>query len=374
MFYQKKEKKEIKFCLILVLMFIMLDWMWNDVHHYSYVMHSQEIANDENHKVDITHKMNPVFANSSGIDNIALITMVKDEEDIIFENLVWHFCVGFRKFVIVDNNSSDQTKILIEKFAKLTKDKAVVFIIDDPVFPYIQNRIMTGAYHFASSIWPEIEWVFPVDADEFWYTEKDLTQILKNVPEESTAISVLRSEHYADAGFYNFSPDEPFYVRIPYRVNKLSEKYFKVAIRAGNSSIKISMGNHKISYKDKSRFARLLNNSDTLAQKFGLPAKIRYASGNMLGLHMTEYHVRSVEHTHRKLYNGMRAVKEGQQKKMVHQESGPLWRSYAQDLEKYGSDAAKVRFEKSFIVPEESVYDPLPVDEAMKLFYEILEK
>lgn len=44
--------------------------------------------------------------------------MVKDEEDVIFENLVWHFCVGFRKFIIVDNNSTDKTRILIEKFQK----------------------------------------------------------------------------------------------------------------------------------------------------------------------------------------------------------------------------------------------------------------
>jgi len=68
-----------------------------------------------------------------GIKNIALITMIKDEDDVIYDNLVWHFCIGFRKFVIIDNNSTDNTRLLVEKFKKQVASNANVVIIDDPI-------------------------------------------------------------------------------------------------------------------------------------------------------------------------------------------------------------------------------------------------
>ena len=54
--------------------------------------------------------------------------MVKNEEDIIFENLVWHFATGFRKFIIVDNMSTDQTRNKIQEFSQLVKNHAQVLI------------------------------------------------------------------------------------------------------------------------------------------------------------------------------------------------------------------------------------------------------
>lgn len=98
-------------------------------------------------------KIIPIF-NSKGIEDIVLISMVKNEEDIIFENLVWHYAIGFRKFIIIDNNSTDNTKSIIEKFAALTEKKAIVFLINDKIFEHIQTRIITGSYLFAKSVWP----------------------------------------------------------------------------------------------------------------------------------------------------------------------------------------------------------------------------
>ncbi|MGI4775503.1 MAG: hypothetical protein ACRYE9_00995, partial [Janthinobacterium lividum] len=46
--------------------------------------------------IDYSINHQPIF-NSEGINNIALVMMTKDEEDIIYQNLVWHFSLGFRK-------------------------------------------------------------------------------------------------------------------------------------------------------------------------------------------------------------------------------------------------------------------------------------
>lgn len=66
-----------------------------------------------------------------GIDRIALISMVKDEDDIIYENLVCHFCIGFHKFIIIDNISTDKTRF-IERFRDQVVEKATEIIVDDP--------------------------------------------------------------------------------------------------------------------------------------------------------------------------------------------------------------------------------------------------
>ena len=98
--------------------------------------------------------------------------MIKDEDDIIYENLAWHFAVGFRKFILIDNNSSDNTRNLIQKFINETKELATVILIHDPIEEHNQYKLMTAAYRMSHEIWPEAEWIFPVDADEFWIFSK----------------------------------------------------------------------------------------------------------------------------------------------------------------------------------------------------------
>ena len=44
--------------------------------------------------------------------------MVKDEDDIIYENLIWHFCIGFPKFIIVDDTDRIAEKKLLNELAK----------------------------------------------------------------------------------------------------------------------------------------------------------------------------------------------------------------------------------------------------------------
>ncbi len=153
-----------------------------------------------------------------GIENIALVTMVKDEEDIIYENLVWHFCVGFRKFVIVDNNSTDKTLSLIHKFKKETEGKAIVIIMEDPIREYIQSRIISAGLKTVNAIWPEVEWVFPLDADEFVYTNRQLDKILVEVPNNKDALVICRYEYFPTNSAVTIS-DFPgkFYDNIKYR-------------------------------------------------------------------------------------------------------------------------------------------------------------
>lgn len=325
---------------------------------------NQELTNQQNKTVDISKKFKPVF-NQQGIEEIALISMVKDEADIIFENLVWHFCLGFRKFIIIDNLSTDKTAELIQKFARLAKDNAKVLLISDPIVEHIQSRIMTGAYQLASSIWPEVEWIFPVDADEFWLVEQDLSTILKQIPLKYQALSVMRADHLPTKDYCNYQ-NQPFYISIPNRMNNLNNSWaYKSAVRAGNNNLVISQGNHTVFPSESSSKGWLIEGKDP---------KYEIASGNLFGIHMTEYHMRSIAQTHSKLSNGMKANFAAKKKDYITQGAGSHWDQYQAELEQYGNEAAKIRFESLFQSPDNLVNDPLPVDRAIKLFEEIINK
>jgi hypothetical protein len=104
------------------------------------------------------------------LETCALLMMVKDEADIIRQNLDHHYRLGFRRFFILDNASTDGTADHIEAFRAARPD-AIVFCAYDPVTGYYQQTKMNALQVFAQSYLMHenrgLDWVFFVDADEF---------------------------------------------------------------------------------------------------------------------------------------------------------------------------------------------------------------
>lgn len=100
----------------------------------------------------------------------AIIILVKNSEDIIHVNLEHHYRLGFRRFFILDNNSTDKTSFLILSFKKNHEDADVFYTTD--YNPAHRQAIKTGAMAtFAENYLHNdphpIDWFFPIDADEF---------------------------------------------------------------------------------------------------------------------------------------------------------------------------------------------------------------
>ena len=96
---------------------------------------------------------------------------VKDEEDIIYSNLLNSYILGARKYVILENNSSDQTLDEIKRFINHHPDCKVV-IITDPIEAHYQADKMQACANFAKIYFEgcdnqNIDFVLPLDADEF---------------------------------------------------------------------------------------------------------------------------------------------------------------------------------------------------------------
>ena len=80
----------------------------------------------------------------------AICMMVRDEADIIVQNLQHHYDLGFKKFFILDNNSTDQTAQLIMEFRNSHED-AGVFYASDYIVGHYQAVKMNSLARFAES-------------------------------------------------------------------------------------------------------------------------------------------------------------------------------------------------------------------------------
>jgi hypothetical protein len=100
----------------------------------------------------------------------AVVMMLKDEDDVILQNLVHHHRLGIRKFVLLNNGSVDSTAGHIAYFAQRHRD-ALVCEINDPTVAYFQAGKTQAAVDFAISylhgVKQDIRWCFVLDADEF---------------------------------------------------------------------------------------------------------------------------------------------------------------------------------------------------------------
>lgn len=103
------------------------------------------------------------------LSRAALFILVKDEADIIGQNLRHHYQLGFRRFFILDNHSTDGTTDLITRFRQDHPD-AGVFCAFDYQVAYYQASKMKALEQFMLLYLEHdeipVEWVFFVDADE----------------------------------------------------------------------------------------------------------------------------------------------------------------------------------------------------------------
>lgn len=92
--------------------------------------------------------------------------LVKNEEDILEENLIFHKAMGVDGFIVTDNNSTDKTPEILKKY----EEKG-----------WIKEIIQEKGNNYEQEVWVDrmivsardrfkADWVINADADEFWYT------------------------------------------------------------------------------------------------------------------------------------------------------------------------------------------------------------
>ena len=104
---------------------------------------------------------------------LTMTILVKNEMDIIEKNIRYHAKKGVESFVVMDNNSTDGTREVLENLKK----EFEITIIDEKG-TYSQAKWMTRLTHIARKKYNP-SWLIPNDADEFWWSEDTLKKALK---------------------------------------------------------------------------------------------------------------------------------------------------------------------------------------------------
>jgi hypothetical protein len=213
----------------------------------------------------------------------AVVTMVKDEADIIHANLRWLYHIGARRFVVMDNMSADTTWTEVMLFGTDRPD-AEVLLLRDPVVPHYQSEKVSAMMQLARQRWPDIAWVLPVDADEFCVAKHGL-RALAYVPAHVQALTIPKVIHFLRMG-----TAEPQAAQIDFARMDVRSSLFcvppKVIARA-DPRLRISQGNHKV---------------------FGEQARVAYAGGFQYGFFHREFQTRSFAQFLRKVVNGGAAI------------------------------------------------------------------
>ncbi|WP_300729981.1 glycosyltransferase family 2 protein [uncultured Bacteroides sp.] len=177
---------------------------------------------------------------------LVMTLLVKNEEAMLEENLLFHKSMGVDGFVVTDNNSTDRTMEILRKYQQ---KGWILEIIEETAENYEQKAWVDRMVWKAKTVY-QADWIINADADELWYApsgnlKNELSSASANVL--NCKINSVYPEE--DKPFWEWShvvkyvPDLEKYDLSIYSL--FERQNWKVAHRA-DGYVQISMGNHKV--------------------------------------------------------------------------------------------------------------------------------
>ncbi len=95
--------------------------------------------------------------------HLTMNLLIKDEADVIEQNIRVHAALGVDSFVVMDNGSTDGTTDIIRRL----QSEYPITLIERPALDYQQSNWKTEMVHIARKTYGA-DWTIANDADEFW--------------------------------------------------------------------------------------------------------------------------------------------------------------------------------------------------------------
>ena len=179
--------------------------------------------------------------------HIVMTLLVKNEEQMLAQQIEFHHALGVDHFIVTDNNSTDGTPDIIRRY----QEKGwVVDVIEEHATDYEQKAWVDRMVELARAK-HHADWIINADADEFWLPAcGSFSELLR-----ATRANVLAGE------LHSVLPEEskPWQewtqlVRYvddyeAYGLSRFSifERQNKKVLHRSRGYLQISMGNHKVS-------------------------------------------------------------------------------------------------------------------------------
>jgi hypothetical protein len=118
---------------------------------------------------------------------IVMTILVRNEEDIIRENLEFHLAQGIDQFIVTDHSSQDGTPDILHEYEKVGVLKYIKETGD-----YSQSKWVTKMARLAYTMF-SADWVINNDADEFWWHNSgSIKDALSKIPPEFSIVHAIR--------------------------------------------------------------------------------------------------------------------------------------------------------------------------------------
>ena len=171
---------------------------------------------------------------------LVMTLLVRDEQDIVRENLDFHLAQGVDEVIVTDNGSEDDKLEILREYAA----QGAVRLLVEPTDDYSQGRWVTRMARLAAD--EGADWVINNDADEFWWPRNGtLKSTLEGLDAEVGVVVAQRT---------NFVPrpdDElPFWERMTLRervsLNPLGNPLPPKLAHRAHPQIRVVQGNHRL--------------------------------------------------------------------------------------------------------------------------------
>lgn len=172
---------------------------------------------------------------------LVMTLLVRDEQDIIRENIEFHLAQGVDFIIATDNRSVDETTNILKEY----EARGLLHYIYEGSDNYNQHAWVTRMARMAYLDYGA-DWVINNDADEFWWpVELDLKETFKRIPPEINQLRANRHNYVVVQ-----ESDEPFWSRMVYHqkvsLNPLDRPLPPKVAHRGSAQVKIQQGNHSV--------------------------------------------------------------------------------------------------------------------------------
>ena len=170
---------------------------------------------------------------------VVMTLLVRNEEDLLRENIRFHMSQGVDFFIVMDHLSEDATPEILRDLE--STGRVEVWKQNDPGYyqgPWVSWMARRAFRHFNA------DWVINGDADEFWWPKTgDLKTSLERVPAGVDVLYVERSNFRAIPGGTDRPIEDMIYRDVLSR-NSLGQPLPPKACHRGVDDVEVSYGNH----------------------------------------------------------------------------------------------------------------------------------
>lgn len=196
---------------------------------------------------------------------IIMTLLVRNEADIIRENIEFHHAMGIDGFIVTDNASTDSTRDILQEY----KNRGwVLEIIDEPSLDYSQADWVHRMDMLAKNKYGA-DWIINADADEFWRPMSgDFKKALSTAHENILYVPIYNMRDNGGNWYDNVDRiEKPMNTKVAAhlieseklsRFHQFSRQIPKCIIRA-SEYVHIHMGNHNADVVTKHRWTSSTN-------------------------------------------------------------------------------------------------------------------